>query len=76
MDLITQSGQLLLKIKKNEEYKKETAYFETISWNELFTTLNADKHKKTFWINIYNAYYQILAKDLKVNKKKSINLNL
>lgn len=74
MDIITQSGQLLLKIKKNEEYKIETAYFETISWHELFTTLNADNHKKTFWINIYNAYYQILAKDLKVNKKKIYQL--
>lgn len=35
---------------------------------DLQATLDSDQKKKTFWINAYNAYFQILRKDLNLNK--------
>jgi hypothetical protein len=59
-NLIALSGEFLLYVK----LKKDTSLIEyvltTISIAELFSQLATDEEKKTFWINIYNAYYQIL----------------
>ena len=39
-----------------------------VSLPELITTLADDDRKKAFWLNIYNAYYQILRTEKKMGK--------
>jgi hypothetical protein len=62
------SEQLLLHVK----LKKETAAIKTnladLDLKTLVNSLVDDDMKKAFWINIYNAYYLILRKEMKVTK--------
>jgi len=51
----------------------------TISKTELLCQLYTDEEKNTFWINIYNAYYQLLAGRIntqtkRIFSKKQINI--
>ena len=66
--LIQFSEQLLLQVKKQEDsinlQKKITAF----SFDELLNQLKTDNQKKTFWINIYNAYFLILRRDNGISK--------
>ena len=41
---------------------------EGLDLSQLQENLVSDDRKKAFWLNIYNAYYQILRKDRKVEK--------
>lgn len=40
---------------------------EQIKYNSLLSELSIDQHKLAFWINIYNAFYQILYKHYKID---------
>ncbi|MEO0898611.1 MAG: DUF547 domain-containing protein [Bacteroidota bacterium] len=51
---------LLLKTKMKEIDSIERSYLEKIDVGALKLALADDQGKKTFWINIYNAYFQIL----------------
>ncbi len=54
------AAELLLAVKKGEETKALEAALA--HWQgDLQDALSDDMQKKTFWINIYNAYFQILA---------------
>ena len=55
------SGHLLLQIKKQEDHQGLLDQLQNWPFDELLTQLKSDTEKKTFWINIYNSYYQILA---------------
>lgn len=55
------SGKLLLHVKKQEDTSIIETLLENISIERLTDELNTDDSKKCFWINIYNAYYQLLA---------------
>jgi len=73
------SGQLLLLVKKNESTKLLQEELVKISSSHLVEQLNGDYAKKTFWINIYNAFYQILAHNHSESKgniyhRKEINI--
>lgn len=57
------SGQLLLQIKKQAATKIEQDALASYSMSQFVEELRSDNALKTFWINIYNAYYQILAAD-------------
>ncbi len=64
------SEKLLLAVKMQEntlELKNTIAY---INLNDLFSLLNTDNLKKAFWINIYNAFFQILRKEIKLGKNE------
>jgi len=57
------SGQLLLQIKKKAATNIEQDALASYSMSQFVEELRSDNALKTFWINIYNSYYQILAAD-------------
>lgn len=66
------SQQLLLAAKRREPADSLIQYFTTIQSTELAAELNTDTKKKTFWLNIYNAFTQLfLAKNPEQYKKRS-----
>ena len=67
-DLNTRSEQLLLTVKKQQDTSVLQEEMANVSLPELKTTLADDDRKKAFWLNIYNAYYQILRTEKKMNK--------
>ncbi len=54
------SEQLLLTVKMEQETTALQKGIATIPLPALKSALNDDDEKKAFWLNIYNAYYQIL----------------
>lgn len=51
--------QLLLKAKRREPADSLIQFLQQISPDELYQELNNDNKKKTFWLNIYNAFTQL-----------------
>ncbi len=68
--LITLSEQLLYKVKMDQPVDAEQKELATYTAKELSNGLVDDEARKAFWINIYNAYYQILA--LREKKSKDV----
>lgn len=60
MDLIQTSQKILLAAKRHEATDSLTALLRQISDADLQNQLTDDNHKKAFWINLYNAYTQII----------------
>jgi len=56
------SQNLLYSVKVNKNFNAWTDTLEHLSMKSLKKHLNNDNNKKVFWINIYNAYTQILLK--------------
>ncbi len=67
--LLSASEKLLLNVKMNLDTKQEEYFLHAITDSLLKAVLQNDDAKKTFWINIYNAYYQILANQSLYNRK-------
>lgn len=63
------SAKLLLEVKMHEDTKSEELKLKNISIFNLYNELNSDEAKKAFWINIYNAYFQILSNREKLHRK-------
>ncbi|MDZ4748850.1 MAG: DUF547 domain-containing protein [Saprospiraceae bacterium] len=59
--LVSMSGELLLKVKKAEETRDAEGRLQQIKFEDLLNGLQSDDERKAFWINIYNAWFQILA---------------
>ena len=55
------SEELLLQVKKNNPTSALQDSIAELDQNFLISQLNADSKKKAFWLNVYNAYYQIIA---------------
>ena len=68
MEINKISEQLLLAVKTNQPHKDFLAQLENYSLEQLEKELNNDDAKKAFWINIYNAFYQIFRKFNQINK--------
>lgn len=68
MNLNGLSEKLLLQVKKGEETKDTLAALDAVPINYLLEYLSSDDQKKAFWINCYNAYFQILRKEKKLAK--------
>lgn len=66
-EIITLSEQLLWQVKMGKLTDNLEETLQRIKMDELVSELNDDAAKKTFWINIYNAFFQILS----VKKKKT-----
>lgn len=60
MTLVERSGELLLALKKGESPAENLNYLASMPFSELKHGLADDGLKKTFWINIYNSFIQIL----------------
>lgn len=72
VNLMDISQGLLLAAKTKAPTDSMTAILQKISVNGLETQLLSDEQKKAFWINIYNAYTQIiLSKNPDQYKKRS-----
>jgi len=56
------SEQLLLAVKSNQPHDDFLIQLASYSIKKLEGDLNHDKAKKAFWINIYNAFFQIFRK--------------
>lgn len=67
--LLSLSGKLLLNVKLNKSTDEEESKLKLISTEQFLKQLNNDDSKKTFWINIYNAYFQILSNREKMDRK-------
>ncbi|MEO1261701.1 MAG: DUF547 domain-containing protein [Bacteroidota bacterium] len=63
MDINQISEQLLLKVKLGKPTNEIIQYLKGCSFIKLNHALRDDDSKKAFWINIYNAFFQILRKD-------------
>jgi hypothetical protein len=61
LDIVALSGQLLYAVKTESPTDSFEAALAEISKPKLIASLSNDRARNTFWINIYNAYYQILA---------------
>lgn len=57
------SEQLLLSVKLKEDSTSLQKELENLSLDKLKELMPNDNQKVAFWINIYNAYYQILHKE-------------
>lgn len=62
------SGELLYKVKIKAESKAVEKSLSSLTYAQLLEGLNNDAAKKTFWVNMYNAWYQILA--IRLNKTR------
>ena len=60
LSIIDISQQLLLAAKTKEPTDSLLAVVKSISGNQLQAELINDDYKKAFWINLYNAYTQVL----------------
>nr|WP_315166387.1 DUF547 domain-containing protein [uncultured Flavobacterium sp.] len=67
--LLSLSEKLLLNVKLNADTSLEEQKLKNISIIELHHLLKTDEAKKTFWINSYNAYFQILSNREKLHRK-------
>lgn len=63
------SANLLLKVKMKEVTTIEEQELRNKKIQNVHNELKSDNAKKTFWINIYNAYFQILSNREKSNSK-------
>lgn len=61
-DLNTLSEQFLEKVKKGENTMEIREQLATIQLEDLINTLKTDQQKLAFWVNIYNAYIQVILK--------------
>ena len=68
IDLHKSAEDLLLKVKMKEDNSSLVSDLASTSKKALKEALNTDDKKKAFWINIYNAYYQILRMEKKMSK--------
>lgn len=59
-DLNLKSIKLLEQIQSGEETSELETYFASIKTEELVNQLKSDDQKLAFWLNIYNAYIQLL----------------
>lgn len=61
--LLDCSNALLLAVKKKQssEIVRISNLFATFHFENAITQLNSDADKIVFWVNIYNAYFQIIA---------------
>ena len=62
------SEKLLLLVKIQEHTAAIRLELESLDPNVLHVMLSNDHKKMAFWINIYNAYYQIIRKEEAINK--------
>jgi hypothetical protein len=67
--LVELSSALLLHVKLNKVTTSLEQQLKVFSLEELQHRLNSDDAKKTFWINIYNAYFQLLSNSKNAKRK-------
>lgn len=69
ISLAALSSSLLLTVKLKKDTTLVEHQLRFLSLKELQHQLNNDTAKKAFWINIYNAYFQLLFNSGKTKRK-------
>ena len=64
------SEQLLIAVKMEKDYAGYLEELAGFTVSDIQKQLYDDSHKMTFWINIYNAFFQILRKDMDLKQPK------
>ena len=59
--VLSLAEMLLLSIRTGENFQQHLSDLAEFPSDELLTQLNTENKKKAFWINIYNAFFQVLA---------------
>ncbi len=62
-EFVKLSMELVGAVKNKKDSKPYVARVKKLSLDKLSQSLNSDNKTKAFWINIYNAYVQIILKD-------------
>lgn len=62
------SEQLLLNVKMEKDTSEIQLKLKNFNLKSLLTSLSNDDKKKAFWINIYNAFFQVLRKEKQIVK--------
>ncbi len=75
-NIITLSGELLYAVKTESDTDSLENQLALLQMDSVINGLSNDAAKKTFWINIYNAYYQILYTREKKTKPKIFTGNV
>lgn len=68
-NVLSLSTTLLQQVKLKNPYSETLRHIESLSLAELTECLTTDPARKTFWINLYNALYQIRRRDQKAPRK-------
>jgi len=71
-ELLLLSERMLEKVKKGKPTFEIEDTMASIDKQQLREETADDAAKKTFWINIYNAWYQLLATREKLKKTRNI----
>ncbi|MEO1023698.1 MAG: DUF547 domain-containing protein [Bacteroidota bacterium] len=69
--LLEDSGALLLTVKRGKPTDSLKLSIANISSEELDSLLSTDEERITFWLNVYNAFFQDLAKRNVINPETS-----
>lgn len=69
--LLEKSGSLLLTVKRSKSTDSLKLYIAEITSEEIDSMLSSDEERITFWLNIYNAFFQDLAKQHAINPETS-----
>ena len=68
------SEALLLSVKKEQPVDELVAQLEAAPFERLVSELDSDQRKIAFWVNCYNAYFQILCKEQGLEKPQIYRL--
>ncbi len=68
MDVLKFSEQLLFQVRSQKPVAALVEQLASIPLETLRLALDTDDRKKTFWINLYNAFYQLLRSEKQVAK--------
>ncbi len=68
LDAIQLSEQLLLAVKKHEPTFKIAVHLELMPEQKLSDALDSDARRLAFWLNLYNAFFQILRTEHKLGR--------
>ena len=60
-ELLKNARSLLIHVRNQAQTDSLEQWFNEIRWTRLKNGLPSDHAKKAFWLNIYNAYYQVMA---------------
>lgn len=68
MNIVKLSEQLLFQVRMQEPATAPVEQLEALPFDTLRLALDTDERKKAFWINVYNAFFQLLRSEKKVSK--------
>ena len=68
--MIEKAEELLFAVRQKLPVERITEDIAQIELPKLKTELVDDHHRIVFWVNLYNAYYQILRRDLELNRPR------